>query len=297
MWPDRLWKKLANPFIRRRVFIERLAEPMHLNALSALAAVFGSTRTKIEYDLILRPQHAMAILRAADLAAALGLPGITVLEFGVASGAGLSNMCRVAELVSAETGVEIRLAGFDTGSGMPPPIDYRDHPELYREGDYPMVDREALARSLPANAQLVIGDLDQTIPAFLETVTERAPIGFISIDVDFYSSTRKALQIAAAGQPAKLLPTTLMYLDDVGGIEHNRWCGELLAAQEFNAEHALRKIEPFTALRGWRIFQRAVWLNHMYILHVLDHPRRQAVGRGQGPRSVLTNPYLSPSGR
>jgi len=297
MWPDQLWKKLADPYIRRRVLIERLAEPLHLNALSALVALFGSTRAKIDYDLILRPYHAASILRAADIVRQMGLAGLTVLEFGVASGTGLLNMCRVAELVSAETGVQIRIAGFDTGSGMPRPIDHRDHPELYREGDYPMPDRQALVRSLPPNAQLVLGDLDKTIPAFLETVTDQAPIGFISIDVDYYSSTRQALQIAAAGQPTKLLPTTLVYLDDVLAVEHNRWCGELLAVQEFNAEHRLRKIEPFTALRPHRIFQRATWLDHMYVLHVLDHPRRQTIERGEGPRSVLPNPYLASPAR
>jgi hypothetical protein len=290
---DRLWKKLADPFVRRRLLVERLAEPLHMNALSALVSLFGSTRAKIDFDLILRPQHAASILRAADVARGLGLPGLTVLEFGVASGAGLSNMCQVAGLVSAETGIDIQIAGFDTGSGMPPAVDYRDHPELYREGDYPMVDREALVRSLPANARLLVGNLDETIPAFLETVSEQHPIGFISVDVDYYSSTRQVLQIAAAGKPTKLLPTTFVYLDDVTKPEHNRWCGELLAVDEFNAAHALRKIEPFSSLRSFRIFQRALWLNQMYILHVLDHPVRHRVERGESARSVLSNPYLA----
>ena len=292
MWPDVLWKKLANPYVRHRVLVERLAEPLHLNALSVLVGLLGSTRTKIDFDLVLRPQHAASILRAADKAREQGLDAVTVLEFGVAAGAGLSNMCQVAALISAETGVAIKIAGFDTGTGMPPASDYRDHPELYREGDYPMVDREALARSLPSNAQLLVGNLDEPIPAFLETVTGDAPIGFISIDVDYYSSTKQALQICAAHQPTKFLPTTFIYLDDVTKDEHNRWCGELLAVHEFNDAHALRKIEQFAFLKMGRIFQRAMWLNQMYVLHVLDHPRRHEVDAGGGPRAVLANPYL-----
>ena len=283
MWPDRLWKRLADPYVRYRLLVERLAEPLHLNAMAAMVALFGSSRAKIDFDLVLRAHHAASILRAADEARSMRLPAVTVLEFGVAAGAGLSNMCKVAKLVTGETGVDIQIAGFDTGSGMPPPTDYRDHPDLYRAGDYPMVDREALVRSLPNNATLIIGDLDETVPAFLETVTDQAPIGFISIDVDYYSSTRQALRIASAGRPTKLLPMTYVYLDDVMKDEHNRWCGELLAVQEFNAEHQLRKIEPFTSLRYGRVFQRAMWLNQMYILHVLDHPRRNNIDPGQSP--------------
>jgi hypothetical protein len=295
MWPDALWKKLKDPYVRHRILVERLGEPLHLNVLSAFVAVFGSTRAKIDFDLVLRPQHAASILRAADIAKSQGLGAITVLEFGVASGAGLLNMCRVAELVTAETGIRIDIAGFDTGAGMPTATDYRDHPELYREGDYPMIDPDALARALPSHARLLVGNLDQTIPAFLETVTAAAPIGFVSIDVDYYSSTVQALRLCAAPDPTKFLPITLVYLDDVTKAEHNPWCGELLAVNEFNSAHALRKIAALSFLKMGRIFQRAIWLNQMYILHVLDHPLRHEVKRGEGPRAVLANAYLPAS--
>ena len=50
------------------MYYERLSEPLHLNAISAFVALFGSFRRKVEYDLVLRPQNAFGILKAADSA-------------------------------------------------------------------------------------------------------------------------------------------------------------------------------------------------------------------------------------
>src|ERR1039457_5891009 len=124
-------RKLSQPRIMRRVFIERLTEPLHLNFLALWVAAFGSFRQRVNFDLILRQHNAFAILSAADRARALRLNKITVIEFGVAAGAGLLNMCRIAGRVTKATGVEIQVIGFDTGSGMPPARGYRDHPDLY----------------------------------------------------------------------------------------------------------------------------------------------------------------------
>ena len=38
---------------------------------------------------------------------------------------------------------------------MPPPISYKDHPDLYREGDFPM-DFDKLQKSLDKNTNLII---------------------------------------------------------------------------------------------------------------------------------------------
>jgi tRNA G46 methylase TrmB len=55
------------------------------------------------------------MLRVADVAKYFGKKCVTVIEFGVASGAGLLNMADVAPLIEEETGVKLRIAGFDTG--------------------------------------------------------------------------------------------------------------------------------------------------------------------------------------
>ncbi len=90
----------------------------------------------------------------------------TAIEFGVANGAGLMNMAEIAGRVTKATGVDIKLVGFDSGSGMPPPLDYRDHPDIYRQGDFPMQDYEQLRCKLPANSQLIIGDISKLLVHF-----------------------------------------------------------------------------------------------------------------------------------
>src|SRR5688572_3833960 len=138
--------KLRRGHVWRRVFLERLTEPLHLNLLSLFVAAFGSLRAKVDHDLLVRPHNAFAILRAAEYALGLGIRTVTLIEFGVARGAGLMNMAKIASRVTKATGVEFQLYGFDTGSGMPASTDYRDHPDLYAPGDFRM-DPDALRKA------------------------------------------------------------------------------------------------------------------------------------------------------
>ena len=73
-----------------------------------------------------------------------GKHSVTVIEFGVASGAGLLNMIDLAPMIEKETGINLRIIGFDTGRGLPSVQGYKDHPELWRAGDFATEDREAL---------------------------------------------------------------------------------------------------------------------------------------------------------
>jgi hypothetical protein len=285
-------RKLSKKRIIERIFRERLSEPLHLNLLSLGVWLFGSVRQKIYFDLLIRHEHAFPILRAADTAAAAGKREVTVMEFGVANGAGLMNICRLCEAVTKETGVAFKVYGFDSGAGMPPPQDYRDHPELYAAGDFPMQDRDRLRAALPAFAELVIGDIDETIPAVLTKLSPESPLGFVSIDVDYYSSTISALKILD-GTADQYLSTVTLYFDDIMFESHNSWCGERAAIQAFNAAHPLRKIEPFTMLRNYRLFKNAKWIDHIFTAHVLDHLGRTAKAPGSREPEVLENVYLS----
>jgi len=71
----------------------------------------------------------------------------------------------------------------------------------------------------------------------------------------------------------------------------NPWCGELLAVNEFNAAQPLRKVSPLNFLRQRRIFRNAKWIDHMFALHVFDHPVRSSA-RVSGRPVRLDNPYL-----
>ena len=280
-------RKLRHGYIWRRIFLERLTEPLHLNFIALLVAIAGGFRARVAFDLVIRQQHAFSLLKAADYARELGIPRITAIEFGVANGAGLMNICRVSRRVTQITGVEFDIVGFDSGQGMPPPRDYRDHPEYYNQRDYPMHDEAGLRSQLPGNCALLIGDVSRTVPEFLRAV--RSPIGFISIDVDYYWSTVEALQILD-GNADQYLPLIPIYVDDVEYDGHSVFAGEQLAIEEFNHRNPLRKIARFGFLRQKRVFQRPNWIDHMYLAHVFDHPARARAIDKQGG-VVLENPY------
>jgi hypothetical protein len=281
--------RLTRGYIWRRIVYERLSEPLHLNALSLVVALVGSFRLKVAFDLVLRRHIAYSLLKCADQARALGLGRVSVVEFGVAAGTGLLNMCALARRVTAATGVAFDIYGFDTGEGMPPPRSYKDHPELYQAGDYPM-DVARLRAVLPPNAKLVIGPIGDTIGEFVGALDFTRPIGFVAIDVDYYHSAKDALQIFCS-RPEMYLPRTLIYLDDVEDESHNRFAGELAAIDEFNEENQIRKIDRNTFLRGYRILKNAWWIDHMFTLHVFDHPTRSVLVR-ERDRAVLPNPYI-----
>src|SRR5260370_28869133 len=139
----------------RRLLIERGSEPLHMNLMALPVALFGSYRTKVDFDLANRRQYAWPLLFAADEAKRLRINTVGAIEFGVAAGAGLLNMCALAERTTKATGVEFRIHGFDTGAGMPPPLDYRDQPDRFQRGDFPPGHPEALRRALPSFAELI----------------------------------------------------------------------------------------------------------------------------------------------
>jgi hypothetical protein len=268
---------------------QRLAEPLHINIIAFFVGLFGNLRRKIDFDLILRKQHAFALLNLADQARLLGHKKATVIEFGVAAGAGLLNLQKLSKRITKLTGVSFEIYGFDTGAGMPAPQSYKDHPDLYQAGDFPM-DFDALSKNLARNVRLVIGPLSETIKAFSRLEFSDAPIGFISIDVDYYSSTVDALEVLKM-ETKNLFPRVIVWLDDIGNLNHNSRCGELAAILEFTDQNQMRPIEKHPSLRNLRIFKQARWIDHIYQCHVLDHPIRNNL-KTTRPRNIATNWFL-----
>lgn len=267
-----LLRKLGKKTAWRKIFIERFTEPLHLNFLSLFVAIFGNFRQKVNFDLIIRRHNAFCLLEAARFARWVGFNCITAIEFGVGSGEGLLNIAAIAKEVTKTTGVNFKIYGFDLGSGLPSPCDYRDQPEIFSKGQYPM-DVERVGKNLPPNVELVLGDIKNTAQDFIKTISKDSPIGFLSIDVDYYSSVKECLKVLI-NSPEKYLPITMVHLDDIGCVTSNPWVGELLAVNEFNAENNNRKIWPYPFLRTSRIFKNVSWIDTVYILHVLDHEWR-----------------------
>ena len=228
-------------------------------------------RWKLNLGSLPYPHYGYCLLAAAELARALGHSRISALEFGVGGGNGLVALERHAARVQRETGVEVAVFGFDSGTGMPQPQDYRDIPYMWQGGYYAM-DQERLARSL-TSASLVLGPVEETVPQFC-AMRRPPPIGFIAFDLDYYSSTRTALTILQA-DPAFLLPRVACYFDDIVGdlqSAHNEFTGVRLAIAEFNRDHADRKIARVRGLRHFGPRIPRLWHEQVHAAHLFGHP-------------------------
>jgi hypothetical protein len=271
---------------RLGVFAQRMSmePPFRLLTAALVKRLSKRARTHALWDTADRPHYLLGILRAADQAAELGISEIAVAEFGVAGGAGLIRMQEYAAWVQAETGIRIHVLGFDTGAGLPVGTgDFRDHPEIWSPGDF-IMDWEALRPRLAAQTQLILGDVRETVPQVLEAGMP-APLGFISIDVDFYSSTRDALRILSLPERKSMI-RVVIYLDDAETLLYNRFAGELLAMEQFNqASHGV-KIDRWRGIRNNRPFPESGWLDKMYVAYDFEAiDRLPTAGRS---KQVLT---------
>jgi hypothetical protein len=229
----------------------------------------GGVEARTKFGIWGRPAYAYGVYSAATLARSLGLSGVTVAEFGVAGGAGLLALEAIAADMEQHFRMEIAVAGFDTGTGMPPPVDYRDMAHVWAQGFYRM-DEQKLRASL-SRAELVIGDVAATTRDFVQRT--KHPIGFISFDLDYYSSTKNAFGIFSGPMDSRL-PRVFCYFDDIIWPEqayYNEFVGEYLAIAEFNAEHELQKISKIPHL-AWIRPMPAAWNEQMYVMHDFAHP-------------------------
>ena len=215
-----------------------------------------------------RPNYTWGLLQAAYLGKMLNLDRISAIEFGVAGGNGLVSLERIAPEVEKLLGVIVEVYGFDTGEGLPIPGDYRDLPHLYESNTYKM-DQAALKSRL-TTAKLYLGLIEKTLAGFIDS--KPAPVGFIAVDVDLYSSTVHSLRILEASQ-RMLLPRIHCYFDDLIGFSFADFNGERLAIHEFNEAHATRKISPIYGLRYFvpRTMADSPWVDGMFMAHILDH--------------------------
>jgi len=266
--------------------ISRILEepPFRLASYFFVRHFAKSIRSIERWGAVDRPNYLTGVLAAADQAIREGVPEISVFEFGVAGGNGLLALQACAEAVERETGVRVRVFGFDTGAGLPDPCrDYRDHPDQWRAGDYRM-DVPALQKRLTKRTELRLGNVRETVPAFAEE--GHPPTGFVSCDVDFYSSARDVLRILS--HPAqKKLQRVFLYFDDVDFTFNHRYAGELLAIQEFNDSNDLIKIDRWRGIRKGRVFPDQPWLNSMFIAHDLAAINRTVLSRTESQGCVL----------
>lgn len=218
----------------------------------------------------LRPTYTWGLVHSAFLAAHLRVPRISAIELGVAGGNGLVALEGAAAALEAIFEISIDVHGFDGGSGLPAPTDWRDLPNLWPAGAFPM--DEARLRARLRRADLVLGPVEETVATFLDR--EPAPIGFIAFDLDHYTSTMHALRLLEAPLE-RLMPRVHCYFDDILGFTCAHHNGERRAIAEFNQAHPDRQISQVYGLRFSlpRAHRDANWTEKMFMTHLVEHPR------------------------
>ena len=110
---------------------------------------------------------------------------------------------------------------------------------------------------------------------FREESKSQGATGFVSVNVNYFSSTTEGLRLLVEPDALKYLATCIVYFADIGALSANDWCGELLVIHEFNKRNPMRKLRHDPFLISRRVIKHARWLEQLFLPHVLDHPERQ----------------------
>jgi hypothetical protein len=226
--------------------------------------------TRIRLSAVQRPHYGYCIYNSTKLASKLGYKKISIIEFGVAGGNGLLNIEYHVQEVKKIFDIEIEVYGFDTGDGLPQPIDFRDLPYHWKAGFFKM-NKENLQNKI-SFSRLIFGNVEETCKTFFDEFTP-APIACIFNDLDFYSSTSASLKIFE-GSEDFFLPRVYIYFDDTVGNEielYNDFTGQRLAINEFNKNHENKKIAiPYHLLAR---SDGQTWHSQVFIFHDFLHSR------------------------
>lgn len=229
-------------------------------------------RLRVQLNGVIKPFYAYCLWYAAQEAKKLGIKRISAIEFGVAGGKGLMAIEKIAEQVTKITEVAIDIYGFDLGHGLPAPKDYRDLAFMWKEGFFKM-NKESLRKKLKKTTKLILGNVAKTVPEFMKN--NIAPIGFVSFDLDYYSSTANALKIFEISEDM-LLPRVFCYFDDLIGDDeeiYSQHTGEALAIKEFNNRNKYKKLDIINGLVHKRVIKDAPWYEEIYVLHTFNHSK------------------------
>jgi len=249
--------------------LRALVRPEYLLRQIIRKLKIGSLEFRMGMQALYRPEYAFGVLQAIYLAKRLKLDSVSVVEFGVAGGNGLVALEKYALELGQKYSIKVEVYGFDLGSGLPSPADFKDLGYVWKRGSYKM-DVESLQRKLKG-AKLLLGDVADTVTAF--NSSRPAPIGFISFDLDYYSSTVNAFHIFD-GPDSSLLPRVFCYFDDIVSDGHQIHCdlvGELLAIKEFNERNiGVATIAAPSVMRTGTVFP-AEWQQQIFVHHRFGH--------------------------
>lgn len=252
---------------------------------------------QIMADALPYSYYGYGVYSAAAQAKLLGLSRISVIEFGVAGGNGLLALRGHADYCQRKFGVIIDVYGFDTGEGMTPASDYRDMPYRFAPGNYKMDVPALRLRIGDRNIKLILGDVAKTANSFVRT-HDPAPIGFVSFDMDYYSSTIDAFRIFRPsnfyehGREQHFLPRIQCYFDDVTGTtisSYNEFVGELAAIATFNRRNRNVKIGKSQVFHTIR--RDLEWHHQFYVMHRFRNPHYATYISSASPNSLSLTPH------
>ena len=269
--------KTFNLFIKKIFYLSKnfLLSPLPLRVelikfLSRKFNLFGFL-TQLDIESLEKPYLAYCMLNAAIQAKGLGITRISAIEFGVCSGASLTYIEKYAEEIEKLTGVSFKTYGFDMISGLPKSsTNYKDQVYFWHQGAF-KTDLEKLRNNVKTST-LVIGDIKDTVKTFFDDYVP-PPIGFISFDLDYYTSTSSAFEIFNFSQ-SNYLPRVECYMDDVSSFNELSACkgtGVLRAIDEFNeGNNTNKKIYKKELVSQFRRFKE-YWNEKIYVFHDFDH--------------------------
>jgi hypothetical protein len=236
------------------------------------------------------PQYLYGLLAAARTARAAGIDQFTAIEFGVAGGNGLVAMEQHAASVEQLWSVSIHVVGFDTSSGLPRGTHPFDCPFAFRGGEFTM-DAEKLRARLH-RAELRLGDITETGRTF--AAASFPPVGFVSNDLDLYTSTRDSFVLFDL-PPERFLPRVTMYFDDLMGYPYTTITGEWAAIEESNSIRKNRQLGHIYGLEHHigRTYRFAAWPRAFFVMHVFDHPAYNAPELARMPDLTLRGRHPS----
>lgn len=174
-------------------------------------------------------------------------------EFGVGGGGTLSAYFRALKKFCADMKVEpskFQIFGFDTFEGLPESKFPEDkHPTWHKtKFSYDITEIKGKITSIGIdlnefNIRFIKEDFKNSLTPSLRNEIKKFPPSIVTIDVDYYSSTKMALDWL---EPI-LMSGTLFYFDDVWAFHGNPNYGELKAINEFN-ETFDGYLKPFPVL-------------------------------------------------
>lgn len=169
-----------------------------------------------------------------------GPRSVSYYEFGVGEGLSITAYMTALRLICAQFKKDIykyRIFGFDSFQGLPAKVSEKDNHCKWEKGKYASslsrIKKKVQKQGLDlkrGTVHFIEGFFNETLTPELRQNLLKWPPSIVTIDVDYYSSTKTALEWLRP----MLVSGTLFYFDDIWCFHGNPRYGELAAIKEFN---------------------------------------------------------------